>query len=260
MEFVKCSVCGKDVPSIAQFCTFCGAKMEAAPAPVQPAAPAAPAAPELTPVAAPVAAAMAEPAKGKRAKKEKAPKADKPAKSGKKNPLLTILAVVAILGLGGWLVMQFIGQKNDAESYKARIDALESEIAAEQSNLDSIAETLDAMAYDADAAANELAMIENWLRYSGNGIAPFHVSSPIVVMSLTDGDIGRVTLTTDYDDYCYVWYEQDTYCCSMEYAADSWEGSTVELLFYPNEVGTTTFTFTNDLGSDSFQVLAVVLP
>ena len=257
MEFVKCSVCGKDVPSIAQFCTFCGARMQAAPAPVQPAAPAAP---ELTPVAAPVAAAMAEPAKGRRAQKEKAPKADKPARSGKKNPLLTILAVVAILGLGGWLVMQFIGQKNDAESYKARIGALESETATEQNKLDSITETLDAMAYDADVAANELVMIENWLRYNDNGIAPFHVSSPVVMMRLSDGDIGRVTLTTDYGDYCYVWYEQDNYCCSMEYAADSWEGNTVELLFYPNEVGTTTFTFTNDLGSDSFQVLAVVLP
>ena len=246
MEFITCSECGAMMPAISKFCTSCGAKAPQSAAPAAPAAPAAePAAPAAEPAAAP--------------EKQKKAKA-KAEKSGKKVRLLPVLAVLLILGLSGLLVMQFIGQKNDAESYEARIHALQADVDSKNEELNNIMETVSSLQADADAISNEFYTVENRLRYADSGVHAFHASSPIVVMSLSRGDIGRVTLTTDYDDFCTTWYEQDTNACTMEYASDSWEGSTVDLLFYPQYEGATLFTFTNDLGSDSFDVLAVVLP
>ena len=246
MEFITCSECGAMMPAISKFCTSCGAKAPQSAAPAAPAAPAAePAAPAAEPAAAP--------------EKQKKAKA-KAEKSGKKVRLLPILAVLLILGLGAGCVLQYVRSNQAADRYAAIIRELQADVDTKNEELNNIMETVSSLQADADAISNEFYTVENRLRYADSGVHAFHASSPIVVMSLSRGDIGRVTLTTDYDDFCTTWYEQDNNACTMEYASDSWEGSTVDLLFYPQYEGATLFTFTNDLGSDSFDVLAVVLP
>ena len=244
MEFITCSECGAMMPAISKFCTSCGAKAP------QTAAPAAPAAEPAAPAAAPAAA----PEKQKKAKAEKAEK------SGKKVRLLPVLAVLLILGLGAGCVLQYVRSNQAADRYAAIIHELQADVDSKNEELNNIMETVSSLQADADAIYNVFSLVENRLRFATGAEHAFHASSPIVVMSLSRGDIGRVTLTTDYDDFCTTWYEQDNNACTLEYASDSWEGSTVDLLFYPQYEGATLFTFTNDLGSDSFDVLAVVLP
>ena len=243
MEFITCSVCGAMMPAASKFCTSCGAKAP------QSAAPAAqPAAPEVQPAAAPVPEAQ------ETAKKAKAKK------GGKKNALMPVLAVLAILVLGAGCVLQYVRSTQAADRYAYTIRELQAEVDARNEELNEIISFVSDMEAEANTISNELYTVQDRLRTADSGAHAFHASSPIVVMSLSEYEIGRVTLTTDYDSYCYTYYEQDTENCSMEFAADSWEGTTVDLLFYPQQVGTTLFTFTNDLGSDSFNVLAVVLP
>ena len=244
MEFITCSECGAMMPAISKFCTSCGAK---APQSAAPAAPAAPAAEPAAPAAEPAAA----PEKQKKAKAEK---------SGKKVRLLPVLAVLLMLGLGAGCVLQYVRSNQAADRYAAIIRELQADVDSKNEELNNIMETVSSLQADADAMYNVFSLVENRLRFATGAEHAFHASSPIVVMSLSRGDIGRVTLTTDYDDFCTTWYEQDNNACTLEYASDSWEGSTVDLLFYPQYEGTTLFTFTNDLGSDSFDVLAVVLP
>ena len=247
MEFITCSECGAMMPAISKFCTSCGAKAPQSAAPAAPAAPAAePAAPAAEPAAAP--------------KKQKKANAEKAEKSGKKVRLLPVLAVLVILGLGAGCVLQYVRSNQAADRYAAIIRELQADVDRKNEELNNIMETVSSLQADADAIYNVFSLVENRLRFATGAEHAFHASSPIVVMSLSRGDIGRVTLTTDYDDFCTTWYEQDTNACTMEYASDSWEGSTVDLLFYPQYEGATLFTFTNDLGSDSFDVLAVVLP
>ena len=246
MEFITCSECGAMMPAISKFCTSCGAK---APQSAAPAAPAAPAAEPAAPAAAPAAA----PEKQKKAKA-------KAEKSGKKVRLLPVLAVLLMLGLGAGCVLQYVRSNQAADRYAAIIRELQADVDSKNEELNNIMETVSSLQADADAMYNVFSLVENRLRFATGAEHAFHASSPIVVMSLSRGDIGRVTLTTDYDDFCTTWYEQDNNACTLEYASDSWEGSTVDLLFYPQYEGTTLFTFTNDLGSDSFDVLAVVLP
>ena len=249
MEFITCKECGAMMPAASKFCTSCGAK---APQTAAPAAPAAePAAPAQQPIAAPV------PEKQKKTKKAKA---EKPEKSGKKFRLLPVLAVIAILALGGGCVFQYIRSNQAADRYAYIIRELQADVDTKNEEVNNIQNTVSELERSVDALSDELYTVENRLRTAVSGEHAFHASSPIVVMSLSENEIGRVTLTTDYDTYCYTFYDQDTDCCSMEFASDSWEGSTVDLLFYPQSVGTTLFTFSNDLGSDSFDVLAVVLP
>ncbi|MBQ9959396.1 MAG: hypothetical protein IJP01_03470, partial [Oscillospiraceae bacterium] len=177
----------------------------------------------------------------------------------KKRVLPTVLAVLVIVGLIAGNVVMFLRGKNATEFYEGYIRNLnneKSEILAQLSEYDEQIAEYDAVIAD---TADELQLYYDILQDdSNNHIQEFHTSTPLVVLSLSEGDVGHFLLTATYDADITISREEQGDSAYTEWGS-GWIGDSLDIYVYPVELGVSTVTYTNNYNADSVTVTIVVV-
>ena len=186
---------------------------------------------------------------------EKAPKK----KSG---IILPIILGVLLLGAIALAVIMAI-QKSNAEEELAYV---ESELEDAQNELDLI-NADDEYYSQLDEYAYGFEEIADFARQSNCGYASelFHVNQGIVILD-PDDTRKTITLTAAFDEGVEISVDIYGYGADLNFSEDSWSGDTTTLYvdrdaddMEEGEVGITTVTFTNDLNSQTFDILIITL-
>lgn len=176
--------------------------------------------------------------------------------------ILSVVLGVLLLGAITLAVIMMMG-KNASE---ARLADVQSELEAAQDELDLIKED---EAYYSQLEENSYGFeeIADFARQSNCGYASedFHVNQGIIILD-PDETRKTITLTTAFDDGVTVTTESYGYGADVNFAEDSWSGDTTTLYvdreaydMEEGEVAITTVTFTNNLNSQTFEILIITL-
>lgn len=176
--------------------------------------------------------------------------------------ILSVILGVLLLGAITLAVIMMMG-KNVSE---ARLADVQSELEAAQDELDLIKED---EAYYSQLEENSYGFeeIADFARQSNCGYASelFHVNQGIIILD-PDDTRKTITLTAAFDDAVEISVDIYGYGADLNFSEDSWSGDTTTLYvdrdaddMEEGEVGITTVTFTNDLNSQTFDILIITL-
>lgn len=186
-----------------------------------------------------------------------------PKKKGKAGKIIAIalgsLILLAAIAFGVWMMLQ----KNAAEDKLAKN---ESELTDTRNELDSAKEDSEYYA-ELEEYADSFEEIADFARQSNCGYASelFHVNQGIIILD-PDDTRKTITLTAAFDDAVEISVDIYGYGADLNFSEDSWSGDTTTLYvdrdaddMEEGEVGITTVTFTNDLNSQTFDILIITL-
>ena len=177
----------------------------------------------------------------------------------KKRVLPIVLAGLVIVGLIAGTIVMLVRGKNATEFYEGYIRNLNNEksrILAQLSEYDEQIAEYDAVIAD---TADALQLYYDILQDdSNNHIQQFHTSTPLVVLSLSEGDVGHFLLTATYDADITVTRNEQGDSAYTEWGS-SWIGDSMDIYVYPVELGVSTVTYTNNYNADSVTVTILVV-
>lgn len=183
----------------------------------------------------------------------------------KTNLVLPIILGILLLGAIAFGIIMML-QKNDVQSEldrtESKLEDTQDELNAAQGQMSEDSEYYSRLE-EYEYAFNEIA---DFARYSKCGFASdaFHVNQGIVILD-SDDSRKTVTLTAAFNEAVRVSMDIYGYGADASFAESTWSGDTTTIYIdrdgdlEDGEIGITTVTFTNDLNSQSFDLLIITM-
>lgn len=173
--------------------------------------------------------------------------------------MMCFLVFAALAGLN---VYQYLSYQNSAEADAVIIDNLEQQAKIRNANLSSLNSQLTTLKQEITSYQTEAKMyhtICDFLKSGNAGYASseFLASDSIIVISESTARKSFI-LTVAFESAVTVNVDTSGRAANVDFSESNWSGSTTTIYVTPNYVGTTVATFSNNLNSQTFQVLVVV--
>lgn len=257
-----CIKCGKQLEDGTKFCIFCGTKQEAAPA-YEPTAPVE----DTTPAYQPPKFEEPTP-KFEEPRFDYVPPVDSapptPAKKkGKGAVILSIVLGILVLALLALNAYQYFVMsadiKDDLSASEKELKAVSSELADLEEEYADLQDDYDDLLDSSGVAADAFDRLCDFADYNVVGIGSKDFFPHRSVIVLSEGDSEYFTITCSYTSNVTVNLSVDGDDVIDANFSGSWNGDETDVTVEGLHPGVALIDFTNDLNSDSFSVLVIVV-